>query len=49
MSASGAETLGARAAPLLIPLEIELATQQIKEALWSDPADIERARLLNKS
>ena len=35
-----------RACELLIPLEIELATQQIKEALWSDPADVERARLL---
>ena len=35
-----------RACEALIPLEIELATQQIKEALWSVPADIERAKLL---
>ena len=35
-----------RACAMLIPLEIELATQQIKEALWSVPADIERAKLL---
>jgi hypothetical protein len=35
-----------RACAMLIPLEIELATQQIKEALWSVPADVERAKVL---